>query len=171
MEKEQGGIYSANVAEVRSAVSASDGGNTEKIKILAMLTRLRQICCDPALVYENYTGKSAKLEQCVELVESCVNSGHKLLLFSQFTSMLDIVAARLDGMGIRYFMLTGSTKPEQRLKIRLPTALTESGRRKTCRYISSSPGTPSRRRYASYSRQNPGLRISYSAAGRTPEIS
>lgn len=104
MEKEQSGIYSANVAEVRSAVTASNGDNTEKIKILAMLTRLRQICCDPALVYENYTGKSAKLEQCVELVESCVNSGHKLLLFSQFTSMLDIVAARLDGMGIRYFM-------------------------------------------------------------------
>ena len=71
----------------------------------------------PALVYDNYTGKSAKLEQCVELVESCVNSGHKLLLFSQFTSMLDIVAARLDGMGIRYFMLTGSTKPAQRLKM------------------------------------------------------
>lgn len=117
MEKEQSGIYSANVAEVRSAVTASNGDNTEKIKILAMLTRLRQICCDPALVYENYTGKSAKLEQCVELVESCVNSGHKLLLFSQFTSMLDIVAARLDGMGIRYFMLTGSTKPAQRLKI------------------------------------------------------
>ena len=58
-----------------------------------------------------------ELEQCVELVESCVNSGHKLLLFSQFTSMLDIVAARLDGMGIRYFMLTGSTKPAQRLKM------------------------------------------------------
>lgn len=53
----------------------------------------------------------------MELVESCVNSGHKLLLFSQFTSMLDIVAARLDGMGIRYFMLTGSTKPAQRLKM------------------------------------------------------
>ena len=117
MEKEQSGIYSANVAEVRSAVTASNGDNTEKIKILAMLTRLRQICCDPALVYDNYTGKSAKLEQCMELVESCVNSGHKLLLFSQFTSMLDIVAARLDGMGIRYFMLTGSTKPAQRLKM------------------------------------------------------
>jgi len=117
MEKEQSGIYSANVAEVRSAVTVSNGDNTEKIKILAMLTRLRQICCDPALVYDNYTGKSAKLEQCMELVESCVNSGHKLLLFSQFTSMLDIVAARLDCMGIRYFMLTGSTKPAQRLKM------------------------------------------------------
>lgn len=171
MEKEKSGIYSANVAEVRSAVTASNGDNTEKIKILAMLTRLRQICCDPALVYDNYTGKSAKLEQCVELVESCVNSWHNLLLFSQFTSMLDIVAARLDGMGIRYFMLTGSTKPAQRLKIRLPTALTESGRRKMCRSISSSPGIPSRRRYASCSRQNPGLRISYSAVGRPPEIS
>ncbi len=46
-----------------------------------------------------------------------MNSGHKLLLLSQFTSMLDIVAVRLDGMGVRYFMLTGSTKPAQRLKM------------------------------------------------------
>ncbi len=50
-------------------MSASDGGNVEKIKILAMLTRLRQICCDLALVFENYTGKSAKLEQSMELME------------------------------------------------------------------------------------------------------
>ena len=117
MDGEQSKLYSANVAEVKQAVSGSDGGNTEKIKILAMLTRLRQICCDPALVYENYTGKSAKLEQCLELVESCVNSGHKVLLFSQFTSMLDIIANQLDGAGISYFMLTGSTKPAQRLKM------------------------------------------------------
>lgn len=98
-------------------MTASDGGNNEKIKILAMLTRLRQICCDPALVYENYVGKSAKLEQCMELVESCVNSGHKVLLFSQFTSMLDIIAVRLNSAGTSYFMLTGSTKPAQRLKM------------------------------------------------------
>ena len=117
MEKEQSKVYSANVSEVRSAVTASDGGNTEKIKILAMLTRLRQICCDPALVYENYAGKSAKLEQCMELVESCVNSGYKVLLFSQFTSMLDIIAVRLNSAGTSYFMLTGSTKPAQRLKM------------------------------------------------------
>lgn len=117
MEGEQSRLYSANVSAVKEAVSGSDGGNTEKIKILAMLTRLRQLCCDPALVYENYTGKSAKLEQCLELVENCVNSGHKVLLFSQFTSMLDIIAKQLDGAGISYFMLTGSTKPAQRLKM------------------------------------------------------
>lgn len=117
MEGEQSKLYSANVSAVKQAVSGSDGGNTEKIKILAMLTRLRQICCDPALVYENYTGNSAKLEQCLELVESCVNSGHKLLLFSQFTSMLDIIAKQLEGAGISYFMLTGATKPTQRLKM------------------------------------------------------
>lgn len=117
MEGEQSKLYSANVSAVKQAVSGSDVGNTEKIKILAMLTRLRQICCDPALVYENYTGNSAKLEQCLELVESCVNSGHKLLLFSQFTSMLDIIAKQLEGAGISYFMLTGATKPTQRLKM------------------------------------------------------
>lgn len=117
MEDEQSKVYSANVASVRAAVSQSGDNNSERIKILAMLTRLRQLCCDPSLVYDNYKGKSAKLEQCMELITSCIESGHKILLFSQFTSMLDIIKNRLDEAGISYFMLTGATKPAQRIKM------------------------------------------------------
>ncbi len=118
MTEEQEKLYAANVLSMKDALgegSFDDGRG--HIEILAMLTRLRQICCDPALVYENYSGGSGKLEQCLELVESCINSGHKLLLFSQFTSMLDIIAARLGKAGIRYYMLTGSTKAEERLRL------------------------------------------------------
>lgn len=117
LDDEQSKVYSANVAEVKMSMSKIGGDGREKIKILAMLTRLRQLCCDPHLVYENYTGGSAKLDMCMELVETCVKSGHKLLLFSQFTSMLDIIQKKLDEMGISTYVLTGATKPKERLRM------------------------------------------------------
>ncbi|MDO5396357.1 MAG: SNF2 helicase associated domain-containing protein [bacterium] len=117
LDDEQSKVYSANVAEVKQSMSIIGGNGKEKIKILAMLTRLRQLCCDPSLVYENYSGGSAKLEMCMELVETCVESGHKLLLFSQFTSMLDIINKRLGEMGISTYVLTGATKPKDRLRM------------------------------------------------------
>lgn len=117
MESEQSKVYSANVASVRTAVSQSGNESSERIKILAMLTRLRQLCCDPSLVYENYNGGSAKLEQCMELIAGCIDSGHKILLFSQFTSMLEIIRRRFEEEGISYYILTGATKPAHRIKM------------------------------------------------------
>lgn len=118
MESEQRKLYTANVSNLRKSVQSGLGSEkTDRVKILALLTRLRQICCDPSLVYDNFKGKSAKLEQCVELVESCVNSGHKILLFSQFTSMLDIISQRLDKMGISYYTLQGSTRAKERIRL------------------------------------------------------
>lgn len=115
MEKEQKKIYTANAAQIRGELKELD--STDKIKILAMLTRLRQLCCDPALVYENYDGGSAKLEQCIELVKSCIEAGHKILLFSQFTTMLDIISRHFEEEGISYYTLTGKTKARERLKL------------------------------------------------------
>jgi SNF2 family DNA or RNA helicase len=117
MEDEQNKIYCANVSEVKKSLLSEIKDASDKIKILAMLTRLRQICCDPSLVYENYESSSAKLELCMELIESCITSGHKILLFSQFTSMLDIIAQRLESLGVSYYMLTGKTKPAERIKL------------------------------------------------------
>ena len=116
MEGEQSRVYSANVVTVKQSLGQGFEGQEQRIKVLAMLTRLRQLCCDPHLVYENFRGKSAKLEQCMELVDSCVNAGHKILLFSQFTSMLDIIAKRLTESKISYYVLTGKTKAAERLK-------------------------------------------------------
>ena len=75
---------------------------------------MRQLCCDPSLVYENYNGGAAKVDTCVELVNNAVEAGNKVLLFSQFTSMLDIIRRRLDEEGIGYYILTGSTSKEKR---------------------------------------------------------
>ena len=113
---EQHKLYAANVAQIRGELEGLNE-NTDKIKILAMLTRLRQLCCDPSLVYEDYTSGSAKLEQCVELVKSCVEAGHKILLFSQFTTMLDIISARFSEENISTYMLTGKTKPRERIRL------------------------------------------------------
>lgn len=120
MTDEQKKLYTANVLSMKKSLREkyfSGNPNDGKIEILAMLTRLRQICCDPSLVYENYTSGSAKLEQCIELIESCVVSGHKILLFSQFTSMLDIISKRLKNEGISFYTLTGATKAEERLRL------------------------------------------------------
>ncbi len=115
MESEQRKIYTANTAQIRGELKGLD--STDKIKILAMLTRLRQLCCDPSLVYDNYNSGSAKLEQCIELVKNCIEAGHKILLFSQFTTMLDRIAERFDKEEISYYTLTGKTKARERLKL------------------------------------------------------
>ena len=88
-----------------------------KIQILAELTKLRQLCCDPSLLYENYKGDSAKKEMCMDLIENAVNGGHKVLLFSQFTSMLDLLAEELEARGIKYYMLTGAVNKEKRMRM------------------------------------------------------
>ena len=88
-----------------------------KLQILAQLTRLRQLCCDPALCYSNYKGGSAKLETCVELIQQGISGGHKILLFSQFTSMLERIEKRLQKEGISCYVLTGATSKEDRIRM------------------------------------------------------
>ena len=82
-----------------------------------MLTRLRQICCDPHLCFENYNGPSAKLESCLELIDSAIEGGHKILLFSQFTSMLAIIEDELRKKDISFFKITGETSKQDRLSM------------------------------------------------------
>jgi SNF2 family DNA or RNA helicase/uncharacterized Zn finger protein len=120
LEDEQLKLYLANVAKIKQELFEQikqAGFENSKIMILSMLTRLRQLCCDPSLMYENYTGSSAKLEMCIELIQSCIESGHKLLLFSQFTSMLAIIKDRLRALNIKCFLLQGSTSKEERQRL------------------------------------------------------
>ena len=98
---------------VQAAV-ADLGDEQGKLQILAALTRLRQVCCDPGLCFENYEGPTSKLDACVELCEAMAENGHQILLFSQFTSMLDRLRERLDALHISNFTLQGSTPKEKR---------------------------------------------------------
>ena len=119
MEGEQKRLYQANAALLKEQLlsgSESEYGK-DRMQILAELMKLRQICCEPVLCFSGYKGGSAKLETCMELLENGTSAGHKILLFSQFTSMLDIIAKRLKKEKISYYMLTGSTSKKERMQM------------------------------------------------------
>jgi SNF2 family DNA or RNA helicase len=118
MTKEQRKIYAAYLKQAQGEIAneiKERGFDRSKIKILALLTRLRQICCHPAMFVENYKGGSGKLETLLEIIEASIASGHRLLLFSQFTSMLEIIGKALKESGKSYFYLDGSTKAKDRI--------------------------------------------------------
>lgn len=94
-----------------------NGVANSQIKILALLMRLRQICCHPGLFIENYSGESSKLIQCIEIINDAVSSGHKILLFSGYSSMFSYIEKELDKLEIKYLKLTGQTKVESRMDL------------------------------------------------------
>ncbi len=120
MEEEQAKIYMSYMSQVKEEIETEisvNGFERSQIKILSLLMRLRQICCHPALFIENYKGESSKLNQCIQIVKDAVESGHKILLFSGYTSMFDIIEEELNKENIRYSKLTGQTKVGERIKL------------------------------------------------------
>jgi SNF2 family DNA or RNA helicase len=117
MTEEQKKLYMAYVNLLKSEIDEEirhRGFDKSRIKILAALTRLRQICCDPSVFIESYAGDSGKLVALDELLQESIDSGHRILLFSQFTSVLKNISKRLEGSNIEYLYLDGSTKAEDR---------------------------------------------------------
>lgn len=105
-------LYMATLITIRDDLRKKykgKGFENNKFIILQMLTRLRQICCDPRLLYENYQGVGSKIFACIEYIESCIASNKKVLLFSQFTSLLALMEKELIERGISYYLLKGST--------------------------------------------------------------
>ena len=119
LDADQKKLYTANVKKLREELNAVSKTEfkTGKMHFLAQLTMLRELCCDPTLLYEDYKGSSAKLEACLELIRQSIGGGHKLLLFSQFTSMLDIICGRLSGEGIAYHRIDGGVSKEKRMQM------------------------------------------------------
>ncbi len=117
LTEEQKKIYLAYWQQAKQQVArelSSSGFGKSHIKILAALTRLRQICCHPAMFVEDYQGESGKMELFQEILTDALDSGHRILVFSQFTSMLDIIQNYLLQEKIGYFYLNGSTKAAER---------------------------------------------------------
>ena len=85
-----------------------------RFQILAALTRLRQICCHPGTFLDNYEGESGKLELFMQILPDLISNGHRILVFSQFTSMLEIIQKVLDEQKYDYFYMEGSTKVTDR---------------------------------------------------------
>lgn len=120
LTEDQKKLYLAYLQEAKGKIAqeiATVGYNKSHMKILAALTRLRQICCHPAMFLENYTGESGKMLLLQEILSDALDSGHRILLFSQFTTMLDIIQRHLTSEGIGHFYLSGLTKALDRLKM------------------------------------------------------
>ena len=120
MGEEQRNIYLSYLSNIKEEVAThiqENGIAKSHIQILAALTRLRQICCHPGLFLKEYNQESSKLEQCIEIIEEAIESGHKILLFSGYTSMFPFIEERLQEKNIKYFKLTGATKIDQRIEM------------------------------------------------------
>ena len=107
-------FYLAELRESRSVVArgadGKGGSGRKQISVLAALTRLRQVCCHPALVGGSEEIGSGKFEALFELLEPLLAEGHKVLLFSQFVRCLNLLAADMRVRGVRHYMLTGQTR-------------------------------------------------------------
>ena len=119
LEGEQQKLYDAQVAKMKQLISGQDDESFKKNKIavLAELTRIREICCDPSLIYEDYIGGSAKREACLDLISTAIEGGHRMLVFSQFTSMLALLEKDLQNAGIEYYKIIGATPKQERLNL------------------------------------------------------
>ena len=120
LSPEQKKLYTAYLEKLRKQTKQDmqeEGFQKNRMKILAGLTRLRQLCCHPALFVEDYEGSSSKMEQLFDIIEECLNSGRRMLIFSQFTGMLDLINDMLGRMGLDCFYLAGDTPVEERLNM------------------------------------------------------
>lgn len=118
MEEKQRKLYNANFIKAKNNIEqfiSLGEFEKEKIKILSYITRLRQLCCHPSLFVEEYDGGSGKLEIAVETIRNILASGHRILLFSQFASMLNIIKDELQKEEISFFYLDGKTSSEDRI--------------------------------------------------------
>ena len=116
LEGEQKKIYQANLQLIRDSAAMS-AEKPNKIMVLSMLTKLRQICCSPELIYPDYKGNSAKFDTCMELARSAISGGHKVLLFSQFTQMIELFRRAFINEGITHYVLKGDTLKSERMRL------------------------------------------------------
>lgn len=120
MEAQQKKVYMAQLKVAQGELKQElleQGYNKSQMKILSMLTRLRQVCCHPSLLMEEYKGDSGKLEALKEIVQDGIESGKHILIFSQFTSMLHIISKELQKMDISHLYLDGETKTSKRMEL------------------------------------------------------
>lgn len=116
MTKEQQELYDARVNALKIELAKKDAKEyrEDRLKVLAELTRIRQICCNPDICYENYQGGSGKMNTCIELIENAIEGEHRILVFSQFVQMLDRIKEELEERDINVLMLSGKNTKEER---------------------------------------------------------
>ncbi|WP_366846261.1 DEAD/DEAH box helicase [Clostridium sp.] len=116
MTKEQKKVYKTYIDDIKNKMKEKDLIK-DKITIFSYLTKLRQLALDPGILVDGYIGGSGKIDVTVDLINEFINNNHKILLFSQFTSVLDSIKTIFDAEGIEYFYLDGSTKASERVSL------------------------------------------------------
>ncbi|MBQ8160001.1 MAG: DEAD/DEAH box helicase [Clostridia bacterium] len=116
-DEEQALLYRAQVTHMRTIIATGSLAGADRLRVFNELLKARQICCDPALVTPEYHGGSAKREACMDLIRTAMDGGHRMLIFSQFVSMLRLLEQDLKEQGIPYFMITGETPKDERLDL------------------------------------------------------
>jgi SNF2 family DNA or RNA helicase len=120
MTEEQKKLYAAYLSAAKQEIEEEIrifGFSKSKMKIIAILTRMRQICCDPSVFIEDFEGENGKMNALEEILQECLEQGHRILVFSQFTTVLKNISKRLTGTGLQYLYLDGSTKSEERMAL------------------------------------------------------
>jgi superfamily II DNA or RNA helicase len=117
---EQKKLYVAYLTKLQEDTTRrirEEGFQKSRMHILAGMTRLRQLCCHPGMFVEGYDGSSGKLEQLLEIIEECRESGKRMLIFSQFTEMLSIIRGKMEEQDASYFYLDGQTPGRERVEL------------------------------------------------------
>ena len=120
LTKEQKKIYAAQVRKTNKEMEeliGREGFTKARFKILQLLTRLRQICIDPSIILENYTGGSAKMDYLVPLIEEIVANNHKILLFTTYKTALDIAKKKLEENNISTYVISGEVSSKKRMEL------------------------------------------------------
>lgn len=120
LTKEQKKLYVAQLEKTKKEMDeilATEGFKKGNFKILQLLTKLRQLCIDPRILYEDYQGGSAKIENLVELTKGIIENGHKILLFTSFKTALDLVNKEFTNNNISTYMIDGSVSSKKRMEL------------------------------------------------------
>lgn len=120
LDKEQKKVYVAEVQKTKQQLDEmikTEGFSKARFKILQLLTKLRQICIDPSIVFDNYKGESAKISELLKIVSEAKANGHKMLIFTTYKKALDLVIPKLNNIGITSYYIDGSVPSKKRMEL------------------------------------------------------
>lgn len=120
LDKEQKKIYAAELNKTKEEMEQiieTEGFKKGSFKILQLLTKLRELCISPSIIYENYKGSSSKIEELIKIVKEMIENGHKILLFTSFKTALDMVNKELQNHNISTYVIDGSIPSKKRMEL------------------------------------------------------
>ena len=120
LSDEQKKLYAAELERVKremEEIMATDGMSKARFLILQLLVKLREICIDPAIIYDDYHGGSNKIDTLINIINEYIANGHKMLIFSSFKTALDLVKSRLDKEKIKYYSIDGGVSSKNRINM------------------------------------------------------